>query len=79
MADKFRGVILSHLNTPIFGISDWSDMGCKKPVLWIQDGENSRVKVASFNDERAAEMFAKVLESIFGEIVDHQKETEEKT
>ena len=79
MADKFRGVILSHLNTPILGISDWSDMGRKKPVLWIQNGENSCLKVASFNDKRAAEMFVKVLESIFGDIVDHQKETGEGT
>lgn len=61
MADKIESVTVYRLNTPVFGIADWSDMGRKKPVLWIQDGENCRVKVASFNDARSAKMFADLL------------------
>lgn len=63
--DKFESIMIRRGDTPVFGIADWSDMGRKKPVLWIQDGENCRVKVASFNDERSAKMFADVLVKLF--------------
>lgn len=61
MAEKFEPVTLLRGEQPIFGIADWSDMGRKKPVLWIQTDECSRVKVASFNNDRAAEMFIDTL------------------
>ena len=61
MADKFEPVMFLKGEQPMFGIDDWSEMGRKKPALWIQDGENCRVKVASFNDERGAKMFADLL------------------
>ncbi len=65
MADKFEGITVYRRDIPVFGISDWSDMGRKKPVLWIQDSDNSRVKVASFNNELGAKMFADVLVKMF--------------
>ena len=59
--DKFESIMIRRGDTPVFGIADWSDMGREKPVLWIQDSENCRVKVASFNNENSARMFADVL------------------
>ena len=79
MEDKFERITIRRGDTPVFGIADWSVMGRKKLVLWIQDGENCRVKVASFNNVEAAKKFVTVLESIFGENKDKQKETEEGT
>ena len=61
MADKLECITVLRGDTPVFGIADWSVTGRKKPVLWIQDGDNCRVKVASFNNENSARMFADVL------------------
>lgn len=63
--DKFESITVRRGDTPVFGIADWSDMGRKKPVLWIQDSENCRVKVASFNDVSCAKMFADLLVKLF--------------
>lgn len=65
MADKIGDITVYRFNTPVFGIADWSIMGRKKPVLWIQDDENRRVKVASFNNECAARRFADLLVKLF--------------
>ena len=65
MEDKLEGIQVCRGDTPVFGISDWSDMGRKKPVLWIQDDENCQVKVASFNNEYAARMFSDLLVKLF--------------
>ena len=68
MEDKLECITVRRGDTPVFGIADWSDMGRKKPVLWIlgiQDGEFCRVKVASFNDERSAKVFADLLVKLF--------------
>ena len=64
MADKFEDVVFKLGDTPIFGIADWSDMGRKKPVLWIQTDECNRVKVASFNSAEAARMFINIFAAL---------------
>ena len=46
-----------------FGIADWSDMGYKKPVLFVQH-ENQRWKVASFGSEKDADFFVKALKGM---------------
>lgn len=45
-----------------FGVADWSDVGLKKPVLYICS-ENQCVvtKVASFNDKESAEAFIETM------------------
>lgn len=62
--DKFPDMTVYRGNVPVFGIGDWYFLGRKKPVLWIQTAPNARVKVASFNDWKAARIFCNVIENM---------------
>lgn len=65
-ADKFPDMTVYRNTEPIFGIGDWYFIGRKKPVLWVQTAPNAQVKVASFNDWKAASIFREVIEKMLG-------------
>ena len=37
-------------------ITDGKEIGYKKPILWVEEG-NQRIKIASFNNEEAVNLF----------------------
>lgn len=54
-------------NNIIIGVEEWPTMR-KKPVLAVRiDGENAAYKVASFNNQGAAEWFCEIMEKFVAE------------
>lgn len=65
LLDKHKSYTFLVGKNKCFGIGLWEDMGLVKPVLYICS-DNEHIKVASFNNWEAAELFIEKLKQCFG-------------
>lgn len=66
--DNFKELRLTRQGTDIvIGVCDWTSMGRKKPVLYVEESGHA-YKVASFNNVETAKWFIdKFVELVSGE------------